>query len=574
MQKGLLSLLLSSCVLAQTPQFTDPARKQKLMSVLPEADTIFEKFFRDRQTPGLVYGVVIDGEVVHIKSFGVQNLESKREVTADSMFRIASMTKSFTALAILKLRDAGKLSLDDAASKFVPELASLKYPTRDTAPLTIRQLLTHGAGFPEDNPWGDRQLAIPDAEMGKWIAKGLPFSTPPNTAYEYSNYGFALLGRIVAKASGVPYDKYIEREILLPLGLKAATLEPAKAPANLVAAGYGIRDQKHFEIPSLAHGSFGAMGGMVISAKDLGRYVAFHLSAEPARDEAEGGPVKRSSLREMQRPWRASGFSGIRTDGASEMRANSSGYGYGLSVTQDCHYSRIVAHGGGLPGFGSYMMWLPEYGVGLFAMSNLTYSGPAAPMRDVLLRMEKTGGLMPRSLAPSPVLKSTAAELAQIWNRWDDAAMDRLAADNLYLDTSRERYRDLLADLGKKFTECKPEGELRPENWLRGAFTLTCKEGKLNFSFTLAPTNPPKVQAFGIRAIANPSAEIRTLAEAKIVATPYGACTLGDVIGSNGKDTATYVIRCANGDAMMALRTLSGDGTATYSRAPGNACTP
>ena len=81
-------------------------------------------------------------------------------VTPDSVFRIASMTKSFTAAAILSLRDAGKLSLDDAAETYVPELKGLAYPTSDSPRLTIRHLLSHATGFPEDNPWGDQQLAL------------------------------------------------------------------------------------------------------------------------------------------------------------------------------------------------------------------------------------------------------------------------------------------------------------------------------------------------------------------------------------------------------------------------------
>jgi CubicO group peptidase (beta-lactamase class C family) len=566
----LVLLLLAMLSPGQVPTFTDAGRKQKLLQALPKVDALFEQYFKERQTPGLVFGVVIDQELVHVKAFGVRNTVTKSPVTADTMFRIASMTKSFTALAILKLRDAGKLSLDDAASKWVPELAGLRYPTRDTAPLTVRQLLTHGGGFPEDNPWGDRQLAIPDAELSKWIDQGIPFSTTPDTSYEYSNYGFALLGRIVSKASGMPYDQYLQREILLPLGLKASSLEPSKAPSDKVASGYGRRDGNYFEIPSLAHGSFGAMGGLLTSARDLGRYVAFQLSAEPSRDDAEAGPVRRSSLREMQRQWRSSSFAATSLGNETDLKAAAGGYGYGLSVTRDCSFSRIVAHGGGLPGFGSYMMWLPEYGVGLFAMTNLTYSGPSAPMRAALDVFAQTGGLKARELAPSPVLKSTQTALTQLWNRWDDAGMDALAADNLYLDQPRELIQRSVSDLNSKFTNCKPTGTLRPENWLRGAFSLACKEGTVTASFTLAPTNPPKVQFLRFSGLAEPSVELRRTAQSQAGLTPYGACTLGELLSSDGRDSASFRIACNHGDAVLNLQ----GGKATFGRAPGEACTP
>ena len=551
---------------AQTPRFSDADRKEKLMRMVPQADALFEKYFAERQVPGLVYGIVVDQEVVHVKSFGISNTSTKAAVGPETMFRIASMTKSFTALAVLKLRDAGKLSLDDAVSRWVPEIGGMAYPTKDTAPLTVRQLLTHGAGFPEDNPWGDRQLAIPDREMARWLDQGIPFSTPPDSSYEYSNYGFALLGRIIAKASGQSYEQYLTREILRPLGLKTATLEPTKNHA----LGYGRRDGKLFEIPSLAHGSFGAMGGLVINANELGRYVAFHLAAEPARDDAEAGPVKRSSVREMQRQWRTSAFSATRLDADTELRASASGYGYGLSVTRDCRFSRVVAHGGGLPGFGSYMMWLPEYGVGMFAMANLTYAGPAAPMREAMELMAQAGALKPRELPVSPILTSTQAALIQIWNQWSDAGMDLIAADNLYLDQPRASIAAGLAELKKKYTGCSPDGELKPENWLRGEFGLACKEGAVKVSFTLAPTKVPKVQALRFSGVGRPTEALLGIAAARAAESPYGRCSVGEAVSGDGADSASFKLACRNGEALMSLR----NSKATFSRAPGQACTP
>ena len=104
---------------------------------------------------------------------------------ADTVFRIASMTKSFTAMAILKLRDEGKLSLDDPVERYVPELKALAYPTSDSPRTTIRHLLSHAAGFPEDNPWGDQQLSVADDQMSAMMRAGIPFSNAPGIAYAY-----------------------------------------------------------------------------------------------------------------------------------------------------------------------------------------------------------------------------------------------------------------------------------------------------------------------------------------------------------------------------------------------------
>src|SRR5690606_4962607 len=128
-----------------------------------------DKFMTERHVPGAAWGIVIDGKLAHLGVSGYRDLDTKAPVTADSVFRIASMTKSFTAMAVLKLRDEGKLSLDDPAEQYVPELKHLQYPTSDSRRITVRDLLSHATGFPEDNPWGDQQLAATEAEFTRML---------------------------------------------------------------------------------------------------------------------------------------------------------------------------------------------------------------------------------------------------------------------------------------------------------------------------------------------------------------------------------------------------------------------
>src|SRR5687768_17361468 len=208
--------------------FADPERKQKLAAAFPEIEKLFKA--SAERMPGAVMGIIVDGELAWVKAAGVRETEKKSPVTPETVFRIASMTKSFTAMAILKLRDEGKLSLDDPVARYVPALANLPYPTKDSPAVTIRHLLTHSEGFPEDNPWGDRQLAQSDATMQAWMRAGIPFSNAPGVAFEYSNYGFAILGQVIARASGRLYDEYVRDRILLPLGMRASTFEMAVVP--------------------------------------------------------------------------------------------------------------------------------------------------------------------------------------------------------------------------------------------------------------------------------------------------------------------------------------------------------
>src|SRR5713226_4147579 len=270
--------LIAATLLAATvppPQFADPERPKRLAAAFPEIEKLFTTFVE------------------------------KAPAMRDTVWRIASMTKSFTAMSILKLRDEGKLSLDDPASKYVPELAKLTYPTADSPIITIRHLLTHSEGFPEDNPWGDRQLARSNATMSEWMQGGIPFSTAPGTAYEYSNYGFAILGQIVERVAQRPYSDFVRDNILLPLGMKSTTYSASEVPPDRIAKGYRWDEKNWIDEPALPHGAFGAMGGLWTTPDDLARYVAFMMAAFPPRDDPETGPIRRSSAREMQQAARS-----------------------------------------------------------------------------------------------------------------------------------------------------------------------------------------------------------------------------------------------------------------------------
>src|SRR5688572_26606107 len=348
--KRSIAYSLCSCLAAALPVvasaqsansgFADPSRSSKLRAAFPAIDQTMRDFVRREHVPGAAWGIIIDGQLAHVGVTGFRDIASKSPVDRNTVFRIASMTKSFTAMSILKLRDEGKLSLDDLAERYVPELAALKYPTTDSPRITIRHLLSHAEGFPEDNPWGDQQLARTDEELSQMIRRGIPFSNVPGIAYEYSNYGFAILGRIVSRASGMPYNEYLATNVLRPLGMSSTTLSPSAVAPERLAHGYRWEDEQWKEESQLPDGAFGAMGGMLTSLNDLGAYVSALLAAWPPRDGAETGPVRRASLREMQqihRPRPAAIVRGL--DGAPQL--SSGGYGYGLGISGNCDFAHI-----------------------------------------------------------------------------------------------------------------------------------------------------------------------------------------------------------------------------------------
>jgi len=502
-------LTLLSCSLSlpaqnyQPPAFTDANRLQKITATFPVIDQLYKDYAEKNHFPGLVYGIVVDGKLVHTGNTGHTDLENKIIANAQSDFRIASMSKSFTAMAILRLRDEGKLKLDDLIKLYIPAAKNTKYLTKDATEVTIRHLLTHSAGFPEDNPWGDRQLDATDEELLALYEKGISFSNNPGSGYEYSNVGFATLGYIIKKVSGQTYQKYITENILKPLGMSHTYWEYNDVPKDKLAHGYRYEDSKWVEQPLLHDGSYGAMGGLITTIDDFSKYMVLHLSAWPARDDQETGPLKRNSIREMQYPWDLSALnaSAKTTNGRPCPTVNA--YGYGLRWTKDCGNRVYVGHTGGLPGFGSQWTVMPEYGVGIVAFANLTYARAGLINTQVLDTLLALSGISPRQIPPSVILNQRKNELIKLLPDWSKAKESGLFADNFFLDYSLEQLQKQAKDIFAKTGSITSTGELIAENQLRGYFILKGEKSGIKISFTLTPQNPPLIQEFHIEPITN-----------------------------------------------------------------------
>lgn len=501
---GLLcpALLQAQSSVAPPARFMDPDRLGKIQRALPAVDSIMRGFMQRSRVPGIAYGVIVDGRLLHVAAVGLRDVGQRAPVDTSSVFRIASMTKSFTALAILQLRDAGKLSLDDPAERYVPELKALRYPTSDAPRITIRHLLSHSAGFPEDNPWGDQQLERTEAELSALIRSGIPFARAPGLEYEYSNFGFAILGRIVVNVSGLSYPRYLQERILRPLGMTSTTMEAREVPASRLAHGYRLRDGEWLEEPALPDGSFGSMGGMLTSSADLSRWVGLLLGAWPPRDGPESPVLKRSSLREMQLITRFSGATAVARTGGQGLQMTAGGYAFGLRVSQNCLFNHIVAHSGGLPGFGSQMRWLPEYGVGIVALGNLTYTSWGTPIDQAFEALAAAGALSPRVVQPAPVLAAMQEQVTRLVLQWEQPLADQIAAMNLYRDEpAPRRAAAIRALIDAAGGQCAPEGPMWVENALRAEWKLGCARGALRVRITLAPTEPARVQEFVVTAL-------------------------------------------------------------------------
>ena len=451
-----------------------------------------EELAQKHHVPGLMFGLVADGALRWTKAIGLADVEARRPVTADTAFRIASMTKNITALAILMLRDAGKVALDAPVGDYVPEFARLKLPTADSNPVSLRDLLNHSAGLVTDDPWGDRQLGIAPADFTRLIAAGALFAQPPGIAFEYSNLGFALLGRVISNVTGMRYQDYIAEALLRPLGMSATTFDFSAVHEAQRATGYRWAHERWSAEAAEPDGEFGAMGGLVTTATDYARYVAFLLSAWPPRDDAESGPARRATVRELGLSHGLPLSADTRVAKGKTV-AVASGYGYGMVSSNDPVLGRTLHHRGGLPGYGSHVLIAPDTGIGLFTFANVTYFEADAANVAAAQALHDAGLWKPRERRVSPALAEAVAAIVRAYaaGRLDEAAP--LFAVNLLPD-------EPLADRNAALAKLKAQlgdgtlARIEPQHDLAGKFVMACANGTLTGAITLTPGPHPCIQ--------------------------------------------------------------------------------
>lgn len=480
--------------------------KEKLdnmQGVFDSVHALISQFIAEKSVPSLVF-CVVDGNGTILDSFTGGKSELPLSATS-SLFRIASQTKSFTAAAVLRLRDMGKLRLDDEASVYVPQLQSLARP-KDAAPLTVRRLLSMASGFATDDPWGDRLLDISPAAFDELLLSHVVrYANAPGTAHDYSNLNYAILGRIITNVSGRPFGEFITETFLRPLGMMNTVWEPIpwEQSGSVVMRPHAlINNGVCTELEPLKHGEFAAMGGLWTTAQDLGKWVSFFLSAFPPRDlEPDEGPLSRASRREMQQTCNALPIPGIRravpqaagTVGAPiELRL---GYGFGLVQ----HYNivgnfRSVGHSGGLPGFGSNMRWLPDHQIGVISFGNVTY----CPCYDLNARiLDILVPKLPPFVRPVTAdLQACCTALLDIFNTgWTPEKVEKWLAFNVALDLS---FQNRAIELAKFGTHFQMQGIVANSD-IEGFMTVLNEVGKkLRVHVLMAPTKKPLIQSYEI----------------------------------------------------------------------------
>jgi CubicO group peptidase (beta-lactamase class C family) len=255
---------------------------------------------------------VQDGTLESIETTGQADRAANAPVTRDTIYHWASITKTFTAVAIMQLRDQGKLTLDDPIVDYVPELALVHNPHGKMRDITIRHLLSHSAGFRGGTwPWGGDKPWHP-FEPPAWeqVAAMMPYTEilfPPGTRYSYSNPGIIFLGRVIERLSGEPFETYIDKQILRPLGMRDTFFDRAPAAVRPFRShSYYLTDGTLTEAPfDFDTGITVSNGGLNAPIIDLAKWIGFLIGRStpvPAGGADYDAILKRSSLEEMFQP--------------------------------------------------------------------------------------------------------------------------------------------------------------------------------------------------------------------------------------------------------------------------------
>ena len=446
----------------------------------PVESRIAESFASHGHIPQVAFGILVDGQLARAGGVG--------GASASTRFRIASMTKSFTAAALLSLHDDGELDLDEPIASIDPQLATLdddaRRLDRSADPVTTRHLLTMSSGLAIDDPWADRQMAQSSAFLDDVLANGVSFAALPGTAFEYSNLGYAIVGRIAEIVSGVRLQDLVVNRLIEPLGLTATGWDVPPDDVDWARPHRWQDEQIVEDHAPVGDGSFAPLGGIWSTVADLSTWVAF-LS-----DPQSPGPLSEAARRMM-----ASVATAERPD-PFDPTDPFAWYGMGLETNPDRATGLASSHSGGLPGYGSHMCWTKDRRLGIVTLGNVTYA-PARPMAWALLRWVAFADGTGRGI-DWPIGR-LGVRLLSLLNDWDDAAAAMLFTDNVALDETYDRRDRSARELIDQHGPLELVG-LEPDRFTRGVLTVlgSASGSLLRISLKCSPHREPKVQWYRV----------------------------------------------------------------------------
>ncbi len=371
-------------------------------SVIALMEAWLETKMAQAQLPSITIGIIHGQELIYEGAFGYADVSKKINATSSTLYRIASITKPFTAIAIMQLREAGKLKLNDPVQKYLSWF-TIKSPKNKEYKITIKQLLTHTSGLPRD-------AAFPYWMSGRFpsfkeVRKKLPsqeMAYRPLFRQKYSNLAYSLLGEIISSITKQSYEDYVKKNILLPLGMKSSSFFLDKSTRKKLATGYGVlfpfkkkrRVFLHHETRGL-----GAAAGLSSNVLDLAKFISFQLSNGKAKTTL----LKPSSLREMQRlHW-------LRPNGRE-----GSGLGFLIKKMEGL---KLVRHSGSYIGFRSEIAFSTQHQLGIIILSNSDDKVPTPYAEQIFKWLISIRRAIPKKKLKTPSVLSNKF-LGKYANRW------------------------------------------------------------------------------------------------------------------------------------------------------------
>ena len=298
------------------------------------------------------------------------------------------------------------------------------------------------------------------------------------------------------------------------------------------------------EVPLADGGYFSALGGLYSSVRDLARWSGVFLDAEPPRDAPERAPVSRATLREMSRARSAFAPRVEWPSLAEPPGVVAGGYGYGLMIWHERDGQRHVGHPGGLPGFGTLMRWVPELGLSVILLANVTYAKCERPVRRALELISREAALPRRAIRSDPGLLAARGAVDSLIERWDDEAATPAVLAERRSRSPAERAAGGAGGAARSSRRAREEGDIDPEDALRGSWRLRGERGHVELTITLAPTVPPLVQTLSLESILPPAGRLGELAPTAVrLASEPAAAKLGDLLAP-GRMPARPGARC------------------------------
>jgi CubicO group peptidase (beta-lactamase class C family) len=389
MRRRLFGLLVCSTLtlcLVSARQATAPP--SELVAALQQVEALAGDEYAKDPVGGLTVGVVAGPSLVWTKSYGFADMENKRPASAETVYRIGSITKQFTALMLLQLVEQDKAHLTDPVEKFFPEINKVPRYRPDAPAMTLVQLATMTSGLARE-PTGPPDHS--DGPVSQWEEKvlaALPntrYAHEPGTQYLYSNIGYASLGIALGRAAGQPFTTYVEQKILAPLGMSRTAFDPTPWIRANVARGYTVRDGKADWAQSareLEGRGFRVPNGALLSTVgDLAKFLLFELGEGP---------------RIIKKETQESNFSRVYSASGGLM----SGYGIGFQATRR---GTLVAlgHGGSTAGFLSSAHIDPVSKTGVIVLRNVV-GGRLNPTNLALRALEIVATARPTTSSREP----------------------------------------------------------------------------------------------------------------------------------------------------------------------------